>query len=922
MTFFEILDMLLLKPLELIFEVVYMLAFKVIGNPGLSIIALSLFMNFLVLPLYMRADAIQEEQHVLEKKLQKGVEHIKKTFRGDERMMLLQTYYRQNHYKPVYVLRSAVSLFLQIPFFIAAYRFLSGLQLLSGASLGPIADLGKPDGMLAIGGVSINLLPFIMTAVNLASCVIFTKGSPWKAKIQLYGMALFFLVFLYHSPAGLVFYWTLNNIFSLVKTCFYKLKNPGKVLGVILSAGGVLAAVSGSLLYPALTARKTIFLWGIAAFLQVPLICRAFRGRINRKRVKEEADKKLFLAGGAFLTTLTGVLIPSAVIKSAPQDFVKITDFYNPLWFVVSSFCLAFGIFIIWMGVFYFLSKPAVKVYFNIGIWLLSGIFVTDYMFFGKNLGLLSSQLQYAKEPEFAWTEQLENAVILTVVLLVLYMVYKYRKRAVVEILAAGMLAFAGMSAANAVTIHSAIDGLKERDLELYKAVPEFTLSRTGKNVIVFMLDMGMGEYIPYFFREKPELKEKFSGFTYYANTISFGKYTNLGTPALFGGYEYTPVEMNKRNDVLMVDKQNEALKVMPVLFAQNGYQVVVCDPPYAGYQWIPDLSIYNEYPDIQSYILDGKFSEDYANKKAIENNHRNFFCYSILKAAPLCMQKTIYDYGRYNQAESKTVPETKQIEWDMFHAVGVEPEFMNAYNALEALPDITNVVDDDIDTFLMMANNTAHEPMQLQEPDYIPALEVDNTEYEQQNQDRFTVDGYTLEMESNIQLTTYQVNMAALLQLGKWFDYMRENGVYDNTRIIVAADHGRAGLDGEDDNRLREGDMTPYYPLLMVKDFGDGEFETSEEFMTNGDVPTLATKDIIEKPVNPFTGKIIDNSEKTAHDQYVIISTEFDVSKDSKNTTYLPAKWCAVHDDMRDVNNWRFVSEEETILPPGEDMK
>ncbi len=519
MSFWEIIDTILLKSLGLIFETVYMLAYKVIGNPGLSIIVLSLFMNFLVLPLYMRADAIQEEEHDLEKKLQKGVDHIKRTFTGDERMLLLQTYYRQNHYRPVYVLRSAVSLLLQIPFFIAAYRFLSGLQLLYGVSFGLISDLGQPDGMLQIAGLAVNVLPVIMTVVNLISCVIFTKGSPLKLKIQLYAMALFFLVFLYNSPAGLVFYWTLNNVFSLIKTCFYKLKNPGKVLSVILSAGGALVAISGSLLNPALTVRKAVFLWGVAALVQAPLICRVFRGRINRKCAKEEADKKLFLSGGIFLTTLTGILIPSAVIKSAPQDFVKITDFYNPLWFVVSSFCLAFGVFIIWTGIFYFLSKPAVKVYFDKGIWLLSGIFVTDYMFFGKNPGMLSSQLQYGRELEFAWTEQLKNVVILTAVLLVLYAVYKYRKKAVIEILAAGILAFVGMSAVNVVNIHIAIGGLKERDLETYKAIPEFTLSRSGKNVIVFMLDMGMGEYIPYFFQEKPELKEKFSGFTYYANT-------------------------------------------------------------------------------------------------------------------------------------------------------------------------------------------------------------------------------------------------------------------------------------------------------------------------------------------------------------------------------------------------------------------
>ncbi len=152
MSFLEILDTLLLKPLQLTFEVVYVVANRVTGNPGLSIIVLSLFMNFLVLPLYMRADAIQREEEAIGKKLQRGVDHIKKTFSGDERMMMLRTYYRQNHYKPVYVLRSAVSLFLQIPFFVAAYRFLSNLQMLNGISFGLIADLGESDGLLKLGG--------------------------------------------------------------------------------------------------------------------------------------------------------------------------------------------------------------------------------------------------------------------------------------------------------------------------------------------------------------------------------------------------------------------------------------------------------------------------------------------------------------------------------------------------------------------------------------------------------------------------------------------------------------------------------------------------------------------------------------------------------------------------------------------------
>ena len=89
---------------------------------------------------------------------------------------------------------------------------------MNGASLGPIKDLGAPDGLLTVAGMTINVLPFIMTAVNLVSAYIFTKDLTSKTKVQLYGMACFFLVFLYASPAGLVFYWTLNNLFNLVKT--------------------------------------------------------------------------------------------------------------------------------------------------------------------------------------------------------------------------------------------------------------------------------------------------------------------------------------------------------------------------------------------------------------------------------------------------------------------------------------------------------------------------------------------------------------------------------------------------------------------------------------------------------------------------------------------------------------------------------
>ena len=235
MSLWFILESIFIGPLKLVFEIIYSLAYRFLDDPGLAIIALSLAMNLLVLPLYRRADAMQEQARDTENKLSRVVTHIKKTFSGDERMMILQTYYRQNNYKPTDALRGSVSLLLEIPFFMAAYQFLSSMYVLEGVQFGPISDLASPDGLITIAGITINVLPVLMTAINVVSSAIYLKGFPLKTKIQLYGMAAFFLVFLYNSPSCLVFYWTLNNLFSLIKTIFYKIKNPKKVLKVMLA---------------------------------------------------------------------------------------------------------------------------------------------------------------------------------------------------------------------------------------------------------------------------------------------------------------------------------------------------------------------------------------------------------------------------------------------------------------------------------------------------------------------------------------------------------------------------------------------------------------------------------------------------------------------------------------------------------------
>ena len=68
-----------------------------------------------------------------------------------------------------------IPILLQIPFFIAAYHFLSTLGKLNGAAFLFISDLGVEDALLSIGTFKINLLPVLMTMINMISTFVYTK---------------------------------------------------------------------------------------------------------------------------------------------------------------------------------------------------------------------------------------------------------------------------------------------------------------------------------------------------------------------------------------------------------------------------------------------------------------------------------------------------------------------------------------------------------------------------------------------------------------------------------------------------------------------------------------------------------------------------------------------------------------------------
>ena len=923
----------MIRPLELFFEVVFAIANRVVSNPGFAIIILSLAVNFLVLPLYKRADEVQREERDLEARLADGIAHIKKTFKGDERMMMLNTFYAQNNYSPLYVLKGSVSLLLQIPFFMAAYRFLSNLQLIRGVSFGPIEDLGAPDHMIVIGSFAINLLPIMMTLINFVSGYIYTKGMPLKSKIQLYAMAVIFLVLLYNSPSGLAFYWTLNNVFSMLKNLFYRFKRPAFVLACVSAVTGGILLFYVNTFYRSISHGRTVKLSLLCLALIIPWIVMAFRGK-NAKPLSESFDKlqftgdkkALFILSGIFLTVFTGLLIPSSVIKTSPAEFIDVISYRSPNYYVITAALIAAGLFIVWGSIFYSLSKPSVKTLISYIWWSLCPAGAVTYMFFGTNLGNMSTDLIYDEGLVFTSSQKLINITVLLFTVAAAVLIATVFKK-ITQALAFAFVATAlTMGIINMVTIERAFNRVSLGSDSDLARIP---LSTTGQNVMVIMLDRAPGYFVPIIFNEIPELYQQFDGFTYYPNTLSFGSHTKFAAPALFGGYEYTPEAICANMDQTLVDKHDEALSVLPVLFRDNGYEVTICDPPFAGYEWTPVLDVFSgdTYEGIDSYITKGRFldisSEFFERQEAMWE--RNFFCYSIFKTSPLILQETLYDQGDYNQADAGFVSgnsgeeefTTPQTVFSESRSTGVSQVFMNAYTVLTNLDLITNVNDEDVNTFMYINNVTPHNTMMLSEPEYAPAEVVDNLEFDMEHEDRFNVsiNGYSLNMHTAPAMQHYQCNAASYIQLGRYFDYLREMGVWDNTRIIIVSDHGPTTDMFGGTTIIRDVNMESFNCLLMVKDFGSTGFNVCEDFMTNADVPYLTTLGVIDNPVNPFTGNPLTMDGKTDWPMLIYDSEDWNVDDSAiagpDAYAFSTGDWYAFTGDrIFDESSWEYDGE------------
>ena len=929
MTFLDILYNLIIAPLELIIETVFCFVrvkFAGLGIMG-ALVAVSLTVNFLALPLYNIADRLQLKERETQRRLAPWVRHIKKYFSGDEQFMRLSAYYKENGYHPLYALRSSLSIMIEIPFFIAAYHFLSHSTSLQGSQFCVLADLGRPDGLVSLGGnLSVNVLPVIMTAINLVSGAVYTRNAPAKEKIQLYAMTLLFLVILYNSPSGLVCYWILNNLFSLAKNVVSAhAKHPRRLghaaVSVLLLSAALYLLVSGG----TFSLAKRLLLLGFAA--AVALLPAVFRLLPRVLRVQpalpESGRLPLIVLPGLGLALLCGFLLPSSVIATSPAEFSFIGSIASPMSYIWSSLSVCAGLFLFWPLCVYRLSGAKLRSALSLIMPCLFLMALADAYLFRFRYGLLSvffklndASVLDARSAFYTLLPLL--AFVLAAALS--YVALRLDRAAVyVALLFVSLcMAEAAVGIGKARVVAFSYGKLAQSHVSAQKA-PEsvdvvYELSRTQKNVVVLFLDRAISSFFPYFLEQFPQFSEQYKGFVFYPNTLSYSNNTPKASPAMMGGYEYTPENENRRPGELLKDKHDEAMLVMPRLFHDAGFEVTVTDPPLPSYSsWQHDYTLFAPYPDMHVSTQWGALTPLYKASHegqllydAANSVRKKALGFAFMQALPPLLRKTFYQGGGYFREEAK--------------ALG-EDTFLNNYTQLFYLPELTGF-DAERPTYTFIANDTTHTYQLLAGDDYHPEVDITEANVSGTGSYRWKNSSDT---EFQNDRAAYHVNAAALLQVGKWLAFLQDNGVYDNTRIIIVADHGfdmYTPAFGEMEDGF---DHARYNPLLMVKDFdAGGAPRTDASFMTNADTLFLATEGLPVSGTNPFTHRRFEDfRDKTQVNIYPVqVSADYNEINApaylaDKSLWYLDTVtsspcW-SVHDNIFESGNWIKIQGGET---------
>lgn len=889
------------------------------GSWGLALVFMSLVVNIVLLPFYHLAETWQEAERRVQYGMAPKLAEIRAVYRGQERYAMIRTLYRQHGYHPIFAVRTSFGFLIQVPFFFAAYHFLSHYTPLRGVSFGPLVNLAEPDGILVLGGLAVNLLPFVMTAVNLISAQVYTRRLTRRDKIQLYGIAALFLVLLYDAASGLVFYWTCNNVFSLCKNIVYEKL---KILdhGQSLDASGKKHMQASVPVYPAKEENPSGFFFGKSYFtrfsnLVLPLLVLAFMGltlacdgrirfgdegklfvqylsrfslvllcllsaaRLPRLR-KENGSRPLILIALALLALLFQIIVlvhwivtgyASSILgrQLVVAALLVVLGCYASTWaagmprlpqvtkgLALASLCwiltlvcwyvpsgmfasdpvffngefassaagltwVCFLVFLVSALIWKFAWRGTRYVLSLLTAWMALAAAVYVFMFSGRYGVINGFQLQYENRLNNPADPGIDLLLLGSAAALVLLAAWRRKLSVLRGLIQIGAVVTMGFSL---FTLATAFVPEMERNTGDAELPPYnerlFGLSRDGVNVVVIVMDMFTGDHMGRMVLDEPELRKKLDGFVWYPDTLAVGNSTYFSLPAIISGSELAPIHNNaasSEGEASLIERVHKSVGSFFNSLTERNFTVNIVDGGWLR----PDTLRRYAGPEVLAL---SKISHAYRNRWEREHgvSARGDGLPGLFPAAvgvfnmtPLSLRRHIYRRGKW------------------MHTVYVLDTAVESYSMLDGLPQWSSVKSGgNVYTFLL--NELTHNPWRM---DAATCMPTSDDPYPDTPGSTQLVDGIIPEH--------YISERCGILALTRWFDWMKAEGVYDNTQIFIVSDH-----DEHDSASLGKtfGGEYPGRPhsLLLVKNRNaHGAMLENSSPMTSADIRLLMEKDL-----------------------------------------------------------------------------
>ena len=211
------------KALKWIMEILY----KIIPNWGVSIILMTILLKLALFPLTKKSSLASLKMQ----EVQPRMTEIQTKYKNNPEKMNqeMAKLYQETGYNP---LSGCLPLLIQFPLIIAMFNLFNNYFEFRGAMFIPgwIPDLSVGDSVytlkfnLPLLGNHIRLLPVIYLASQLiygkVTSATTSGGNATQMKIMMYAMPIVFFFVFYSAPSGLLIYWTISNLLTLVQQVF------------------------------------------------------------------------------------------------------------------------------------------------------------------------------------------------------------------------------------------------------------------------------------------------------------------------------------------------------------------------------------------------------------------------------------------------------------------------------------------------------------------------------------------------------------------------------------------------------------------------------------------------------------------------------------------------------------------------------